>query len=76
MKVGQRDRIIAVGVNSDGCSEVPGMDSGLWDPEPFRTEFLRERACLGLQGVTLVISDAPEGLGADIAHVLCAAWQR
>jgi transposase-like protein len=82
LKVRQNGRIvsvaviIAVGVNSDGRREVLGMDVGPSEAEPFWTEFLRKLARRGLRGVTLVISDAHEGLKAAISKVLCATWQR
>jgi transposase-like protein len=34
--------VIAVGVNSDGRREVPGLDIGASEAEPFWTEFLRK----------------------------------
>jgi putative transposase len=68
--------IIAVGVNSDGRREVPGMAIGPSEAEPFWTEFLRTLARRGLRGVKLVISDAHEGIKAAVARVFHASWQR
>lgn len=49
---------IAVGVNTDGRREGPGMALGTSGVEPFQTEFLRDPVRRGLSGVKLVISDA------------------
>jgi putative transposase len=68
--------IIAVGVNDDGRREVLGMTVGAAEAETFWTDFLRSLARRGLRGVTLVISNAHEGLKAAIAKVLHATWQR
>ena len=68
--------IIAVGVNSDGRSEVLGMTIGHSEAEVFWTEFLRSLARRGLRGVKLVISDSHEGIKAAVAKVFCATWQR
>ena len=68
--------IIAVGVNSDGRSEVLGMDIGPSEAETFWTAFLRKLARRGLRGVKLVISDAHEGIKAAVSKVLSATWQR
>jgi putative transposase len=68
--------IVAVGVNDDGRREVLGLAIGPSEAEAFWTAFLRQLARRGLRGVTLVISDAHEGLKAAIAKVLNASWQR
>jgi Transposase, Mutator family len=60
--------IIAVGVNSDGRREVLGMDIGPSEAETFWTAFLRKLARRGLRGVKLVISDAHEGIKAEIVR--------
>jgi len=68
--------IVAVGVNADGRREVPGMDIGPSEAEPFWTGLLRQLARRGLRGVKLVVSDAHEGLKAAVTRVLSATWQR
>lgn len=68
--------IIAVGVNTDGRREVPGMEVGTSEAEPIWTEFLRRLTRRGLRGVKLVVSDAHEGLKAAVTKVLSATWQR
>ena len=57
------NRLIAVGVNSDGRRELLGMAIGPFEAEVFWTDFLRGLARQGLRGVKLVISDAREGIG-------------
>ncbi len=52
------------------------MAIGHSEAEPFWTEFLRSLARRGLRGVKLAVSDAHEGLEAEIAKVLSATWQR
>ncbi|MGO7624635.1 transposase, partial [Rhizobium ruizarguesonis] len=47
--------IIAVGVNSDGRSEVLGMEVGTSEAETIWTEFLRRLTRRGLRGVKLVV---------------------
>jgi putative transposase len=82
LKVRQAGRIVsvavtlAVGVNTDGRREVPGMSVGPSEAETFWTEFLRSLARRGLRGVKLVISDAHEGIKATVSKVLYASWQR
>ena len=63
--------IIAIGVNTDGRREVLGLEIGTSEAEPIWTEFLRKLTRRGLRGVKLVISDAHEGIKAEIgrAHV-------
>lgn len=68
--------IVAVGVNAKGKREVLGIKVGASEAETFWSEFLRSLTRRGLRGVTLVISDAHEGLKAAIAKVLGATWQR
>jgi len=43
--------IIAVGVNTDGTRELPGLAVGPSEAEPFWTEFLRSLSRRGLRGV-------------------------
>ncbi|MCG2672822.1 IS256 family transposase [Bradyrhizobium sp. GCM10023182] len=82
VKVRQQGRIVsiavivAVGVNSDGRREVLGMDVGPSEAETFWTAFLRKLARRSLRGVKLVVSDAHEGIKANVAEVLNATWQR
>jgi transposase-like protein len=52
--------IVAVGVNSDGRSEVLSMDIGPSDGETFWTACLRKLARCGLRSIKLVVSDAHE----------------
>src|SRR5262245_55564077 len=68
--------IIAFAVNSDGRREVPGLECGPSEPEPFWTNFLRSLTRRGLRGVKLVISDSHEGLKKAAAKVLSSTWQR
>jgi transposase-like protein len=68
--------MIAVAVNTDGRREVPGMEVGPSEAEPFWTKFLRSLMRRGLRGVKLVISDAHEGLKAAARKVLGSTWQR
>ena len=56
--------IIAIGANTRGRREVPGLKVGASEAEPFWTDFLRSLTRRGLRGVKLVISDAHEGLKA------------
>ena len=67
---------IAVAVNSKGHREVLGLKVGLNESEAFWTDFLRSLLDRGLDGVSLVISDAHSGLKAAIAKTLGATWQR
>src|SRR3954451_11686618 len=68
--------IVAVGVNTEGQREVPGLKVGASEAEPFWTEFLRSLNRRGLRGVKLVISDSHEGIKAGASKVLKATWQR
>ncbi len=68
--------IIAVGVNSDGRREVPGMDIGPPEAGTFWAGFLRKLTLRGLRGVKLVSSDAHVGIKAAVAKVMHATWQR
>jgi len=52
------------------------MAIGQSEAEPFWTQFLRSLMRRGVRGVKLVISDAHEGLKADVAKVLKASSQR
>ncbi len=64
--------IIAIGVNTDGRREVPGLEIGNSEAEPIWTEFLRKLTRHGLRGVKLLISDAHEGIRAAVSKVLSA----
>jgi len=68
--------IIAVAVNTDGRREIVGLHIGPSEAETFWSSFLKSLARRGLRGITLVISDAHEGLKAAIRRVFGAAWQR
>jgi putative transposase len=68
--------IVAVGVNTDGRREVPGMTVGHSEAEPFWVEFLRALTRRGLRGMKLVVSDAHEGLRAAVTKALSATSQR
>ncbi len=69
--------VIATGVNGDGHREVLGVDVITTEDGAGWTAFLRGLVARGLSGVSLVVSDAHEGLKAAIAAVLSgAAWQR
>src|SRR5438105_4328215 len=61
--------VIAVGVNRDGQREVLGLDVGPSEDGAFWHAFLRSLVARGLKGVTLVTSDAREGLNAAVASV-------
>ena len=82
VKVRQNGRIvsvavtIAVAVNTDGRREVLGMDIGPSEAETFWIEFLRKLKRRGLNGVKLIISDAPGGIKAAVRRVFQATWQR
>jgi hypothetical protein len=69
--------VVAVGVNADGHREVLGLDVITTEDGAGWTAFLRGLVARGLTGVSLVISDAHEGLTNAIASVLPGAgWQR
>src|ERR1700737_2350079 len=68
--------IIAVAVNTDGKREIVGLHIGPAEAETFWSSFLKSLARRGLRGITLVISDAHEGLKAATRRVFGAAWQR
>ena len=69
--------VIATGVNADGHREVLGVDVFTTEDGAGWTAFLRGLVARGLSGVTLVVSDAHEGLKNAIAAVLPGAtWQR
>jgi putative transposase len=69
--------VVAVGVNSEGWRQVPGIAAGPSEDHAFWTSFLRSLLRRGLKGVVLVVSDAHEGLKQAIAKVLHGAtWQR
>jgi transposase-like protein len=69
--------VIATGVSADGRREVLGFDVGDSEDGAFWTAFLRSLKARGLHGVSLVISDAHEGLKGAISSVLLgASWQR
>ena len=67
---------IAVAVNTDGRREIIGLTVGPSKAETFWTEFLRSLKARGLDGLKLVISDAPTGLKAAIRRVFDTTWQR
>jgi transposase-like protein len=67
---------VAVGVNTDGRSEVLGLAVGPSEAEVFWTDFLRSLARRGLRGVKLVVSDAHEGIKASVSKVMSCTWQR
>ncbi len=64
---------VAVGANSDGRREVPGMDDGPFEAETFCTGFLRKLARRGLRWVKLVVSDSHAGIKAACSKALKAA---
>jgi putative transposase len=69
--------VVAVGVNTEGWRQVLGFDAGPSEDEAFWTRFLRSLIRRGLRGVSLVISDAHEGLKKAISKILHGAtWQR
>ena len=67
----------AVGVNADGRRESLGLDLITTEDGAGWTAFLRGLVARGLSGVTLVTSDAHQGLVDAIAATLPgASWQR
>lgn len=69
--------VVATGVNADGHREILGLDVMSAEDGAGWTAFLRGLVARGLSGVTLVVSDAHEGLKNAIAAVLTGAtWQR
>ena len=67
----------AVGVNADGRRESLGLDLITTEDGAGWTAFLRGLVARGLSGVTLVTSDAHQGLVDAIAATLPGAnWQR
>jgi len=69
--------VVATGVNADGHREILGLDVISAEDGAGWTAFLRGLVARGLSGVTLVVSDAHEGLKNAIAAVLSgASWQR
>ena len=68
--------IPAIGRNTDGRREVPGLETGTSEAEPIWTEFLRKLTRRGLRGVKPVISDAHEGIKPAVSKGLSATWQR
>ncbi len=68
--------VIAYAVHETGVREVLDLDLGEVESGAFWREFLLRLKRRGLQGVSLVISDAHEGLKAAIARVLACPWQR
>ena len=70
-------RLIATGVNADGCREILGIDVTSSEDGAGWLAFLRGLAARGLSGVQMVTSDDHAGLVSAIAAVLPgAAWQR
>ena len=69
--------VVAVGVTASGVREVLGVDVGPSEDGTFWLRFLRSLVARGLHGVSLVTSDAHEGLRQAAAAVLHGArWQR
>ncbi len=69
--------VIATGVSATGHREVLGLDIFTTEDGAGWTAFLRSLVARGLKGVSLVVSDAHEGLKTAIAAVLVGAtWQR
>ena len=69
--------VLATGVNAEGRREVLGVDVITVEDGAGWTAFLRGLVARGLSGVSLVVSDAHEGLKGAIAAVLPgASWQR
>jgi len=69
--------VIAYAVSQAGFREVIGVDVVDAENRESWTHFLRSLVARGLHGVSLVTSDAHEGLKAAIATVLTGAvWQR
>ena len=69
--------MVATAVNSEGRREIIGMDAGTSEDGAFWLAFLRSLSARGLGGVTLVVSDAHQGLRDAIATVFGgASWQR
>ena len=68
--------VVAYAVHQSGSREVIGIDVGEVESGAFWTEFLRALKARGLQGVSLAVSDAHEGLKAAIARILGCPWQR
>lgn len=69
--------VVAVGVAADGRREVLGFDVGDTENEGFWTGFLRSLKTRGLDGVSLVMSDAHSALKKAINIVFQGScWQR
>lgn len=69
--------IVAIGVRETGEREILGFTLGASEEYAFWLDFLRSLKRRGLQGVSLVVSDAHEGLKAAIQEVFTGAtWQR
>ncbi len=69
--------VIATGVNASGYREILGVDLITTEDGAGWLAFLRSLVARGLQGVSLVISDAHPGLVDAIAATLPgASWQR
>ena len=67
----------AIGVNAEGYCEILGVDVITTEDGAGWLAFLRGLVSRGLSGVSLVVSDAHEGLRNAIAATLPgAAWQR
>ncbi|GHE03869.1 hypothetical protein U879_21430 [Defluviimonas sp. 20V17] len=63
-------------VRRGGRHEVLGLEIGTSGAKPIWTEFLRKLTRRGRRGANLVISDAHDGLKADVSKVLCPTWRR
>jgi putative transposase len=69
--------VMAYAVNEHGFREVIGVDVVETESRESWTQFLRSLVARGLHAVTLVVSDAHQGLKGAIASVITgAAWQR
>lgn len=69
--------LIAIGVNEKGMREVLSISSRLSEAEVHWREFLLEMQKRGLSGLSLIISDAHEGLKAARRAVFPSVkWQR
>lgn len=69
--------VAAIGVRSDGCREILGLDVFTTENGDGWLVFLKSLVARGLSGVQLVISDAHGGLKQAIGATLTgASWQR
>ncbi len=69
--------LVAIGVNAEGCREIPGICEGAKEGKSGWSAFLRRLVDRGLRGVELIVSDACRGLVESLAeHLPDARWQR